>query len=118
MLLRTTNFFFETLLLTLNKIKYVIYKTNVFILFTGKQLEYTPSFLQHACRLTNSFFRFLIFTVNISENRLQRRLSRRAAENLSGFLGSILFCGRNARCVRERGGSAHRLAVGLWSGDG
>lgn len=37
-----------------------------------------------------------------------------AVENLSGFLGSILFCGWNARCVHERGDSAHRLAVGLW----
>lgn len=36
-------------------------------------------------------------------------------ENLNTLRGTILFCGWNARYVRERGGSAHRLAVGLWS---
>ncbi|KAK9302555.1 hypothetical protein QLX08_005441 [Tetragonisca angustula] len=39
----------------------------------------------------------------------------RAWKILTPVRGTILFCGRNARYVRERGGSAHRLAVGLWS---
>ena len=39
----------------------------------------------------------------------------RAWKILTPVRGTILFCGWNARYVRERGGSAHRLAVGLWS---
>lgn len=56
-------------------------------------------------------FAIIVVNSNSSENRLELRL---AVENLNSFLGSILFCGWNARCVHERGGSAHRLAVGLW----
>lgn len=60
----------------------------------------------------------LIFAIRctryLGKSLLSPLMPAAAVENLSGFLGSILFCGWNARCVHERGDSAHRLAVGLW----